>query len=223
MDKGGQDGSLPRWHRDSGVPRGGFGFKTAWIAVRDRDPAQVAEALELTQARPMDWVTGTDLAYKRGVYVAPRLGAWTLAHGDLFRTCLSPEHDELSPWLVQLSRALGEVQSFHTHRVSEAHQWAYAIDGDLRRAYATCGMTGEDHSIGEPTDAERAIGKGIRTMPEDVSEWTDEDWDAFNKTVPNELDVMKIAERWSIDPSAIRNEDVRGDGVYGELAPKTER
>ncbi len=213
---------MPRWHRDSGVPMGGFGYKTTWIAVKGRhDPEEIAEALGLIEPRPLDWITGTDLAYKHGVYVAPRIGGWTLAHGSdgLYHTFEAADAygEARACWLGMLSARLGEVQYFHTHRVSEDHQWAIAIDGDVLREFDCCGMTGEFHGRGEPTAAERAIGKGTHKLPEDSSDWTEEEWEALFKTVPSERDVMRIAGIWSIDPSTLRNEDIAGDGIFGEV------
>lgn len=220
VDEGRRGNSMPWWHRDAGAPIGGFGYKTTWIAVKAREPEEIAEALGLIETRPLDWVAGTDLAYKHGVYVTPRLGDWTLAHGgDGLHHPFESDgtYGARAPWLGALSARLGEVQYFHTHRVPDDHQWAIAIDGEVLREFDCCGMTGEFHGRGEPTAAERAIGKGTRIFPEDTSDWTDAEWDAFYETVPSEWDVMRIAGIWSIDPSTLRNEEVTGDGVFGEV------
>jgi len=163
----------------------------------------------------MDWITGTDLAYRHGVYVAPPIRGWTLAHGEVHHGCFDPESDDLTGWLVAMSWALGEVHYYATHRVSESHQWAMAVDGELRRMFGHCGMSGETYALGEPTEAEIELGVGTMSMTAGWQQWTDEQWDAFNATLPDEFHVMKIAERWSIDPTKIRNDSVQGDGIHG--------
>lgn len=176
---------MPGWHRVSEAPIGGLAFKTAWIAGKGRDHGRVAEALGLIEPRLLDWTTGTDLAYKHGVYVVPRFGGWTLAHGgDLDRPFESVGEDKARvPWLTALSAKLGEVYCYCTHRAAEEHHWAITVDGELRREYDCCGVTGEFHASGEPTAAERAIGKGARASQESTSDWTDEDWDTSFETV----------------------------------------
>ena len=81
----------------------GFGYKTAWIAVRDRTPEQVADALELTGRRGASFAAGTDAAYKQGVFVAAPIGLWTLAHGrGLFFIDTASTGSVFLAWLAEL-------------------------------------------------------------------------------------------------------------------------
>ena len=50
----------------------GFGYKTSWLAVRDRPASVVADALGLVDRRPADWADGTDEAYRQpGIWGRP--------------------------------------------------------------------------------------------------------------------------------------------------------
>ena len=44
-----------------------IGYKTVWIAVRDRSAADIAAALGLTGLQPLAWEEGTDRAYGEDV------------------------------------------------------------------------------------------------------------------------------------------------------------
>ena len=193
----------------------GFGYKTCWLAVRDRTTAEVADALRLTKRVAMAFGPGTDLAYGTGVYVTPELAGWTLAHSqnELWEY-LEPTDTRFAARLAGLSARLGEVQFFATHRVSEYHAWAWARDGHLLRAYCYIGDSGTiPLFIGEPTAAERAAGVGTRTFEAGHESWTDDEWEAWLDTTPNEATVMRIAGSWSINPQTL--DAVSGTGVYG--------
>jgi len=195
----------------------GFSYKTAWIAVRDRSPELVADALGLTDRRIVPFEAGTKAAYEAGVYVAPPIGEWTLAHGrGLFFIDTETPDSVFAVWLAELSGKLGEVQFFSNYRVPEFHEWALAVDGTMVRAYGWLGEHFEvTRFIGEPTSIERASGLGTRDLGEESDTWGDEEYEAFSATTPNESDVMKVAGAWSVDPSQILDDDVPGHGILG--------
>ncbi len=183
----------------------GFGYKTAWIAVHHRSTIEVADALNLARRRMLSYPEGTALGYRDGVYVAAPHAGWTFAHGRALSTGIDPTSAAFVAWLAALSRCLGEVQYFGTHRVSESHQWAWARDGQILRAYAFADAD-VPVFLGPPTDAEREIGVGVRPRDEGWQQWTEDDWDDWDDwftTTPGEQDVMQIARRWSIDPTTL--------------------
>ncbi|MFC0504883.1 hypothetical protein [Micromonospora costi] len=195
----------------------GFGFKTSWLAVRDRTPGEVANALELHDREVLDWSTGTDRAYRYGVYVAAPVPGWTLAHGRLH---VPAGFDATEPpfpdWLRELSRHLGEVQFFASERVPDYHAWARAQDGELLRAYCFIGERGEvPLFLGGPTVDEVELGIGIRGTEPGREHWSDDEWTAWYATTPSEFDVMTMAGRWSIDPNTIDDAIVTATGIYG--------
>jgi hypothetical protein len=195
----------------------GFGYKTSWLAVRNRTCAEVADALSLQSRAELDWADGTDRAYEYGVYVAAPLRGWVLAHGRRHLTAYGDASEPGFPdWLEQLSRALGEVQFFATDRISEYHAWARARDGDLLRGYCYVGERNEVALFrGDPTADERELGIGTRQTDPDCERWSDDEWDAWSDTTPSEGDVMEMAGRWSIDPSTIDDDMIPERGIHG--------
>ncbi|GAA1404116.1 hypothetical protein ACFQZ4_50930 [Catellatospora coxensis] len=187
----------------------GFGYKTSWIAVRDGAAAEVATALGLGQVVPMSWDEGTDRAYDQGVYVSAPVSGWVLAHGrDLG---LDGDHADFLPRLADLSRALGEVCFFGTHRVSEYHAWALCRDGHVRRAY--CIGDGQVHQFHGPvSEIEQALGVGTMPFPDDPGALGDSEWSAWWAAAPSEDHVMLVAGAWSLNPLDIH--DVPDPGLY---------
>ena len=186
----GRVGSLRGMDGESMV---GFGYKQAWLAVRDGDAEAVVAVLGLRDLGVVTWRAGVDLAYltdDRLVLTPPIPGArgasWLLIVGRwLLR-------NESTVDIVRLSARLGaEVQFFATYRVAEQHRWARAVDGVLVRAFGYVGETGEVTSWGgDPDDTERAIG-----LPAALEEETD--------ILVSEDDVMRVARVWSVDPTAL--------------------
>jgi hypothetical protein len=109
------------------------------------------------------------------------------------------------------------VQFFATHRVVEAHLWARAIGGSLVRAYSYVGESGEKRvEIGEPTPEEIALD--LRFFdPNGPDAEEDGYWEREDLRYPDEEDVMRVAERWSVNPAALT--DVP-DGFLADRLPR---
>jgi len=176
----------------------GFGYKQTWLAVRDGEPAAVRAALGLRDLGTVTWRAGIDLAYLTDdrVVLTPPLSCWLLVTGL---------------WLVRaagrfpvakLSAELGtEVQRYLSHRVVEQHEWDRAVDGRLVRSFAYLGETGElVRWIGDPDVAERDLG--LPAQPPDEDDGAD--------LIVGESDVMRLAGRWSVDPTALDGQPAPG-------------
>jgi hypothetical protein len=158
----------------------GFGYKTAWLAVRGSSAEGVADAIGLTAGAEVPWREGVDGSRHDEVFVTPPTSGWVLAVG--------PGWFGAEPDVAELSGRLGtEVQYFATHRVAEAHTWARAIAGRLVRRVVYIGEDGTVEHEGAPTETERELG---------VAELGDEDASA---RVSEEI-VMQVAAAWSLDP-----------------------
>jgi hypothetical protein len=178
----------------------GFGFKQAWLAVRD--PVLIDDVVATLGANDLgaaDWQQGIDLAYltdNRLAITPPLAGtggqSWTLVVGRLFFA------DDGTPDIVELSGRLGtEVQFFATHRVVEAHFWERAVEGRLIRSFRYVGETGEvTQWYGEPDATELAIG-----LPAAYD--TEAEPDDQPNVMVNEDDVMTVAAAWSLDPTKL--------------------
>jgi hypothetical protein len=196
-----------------------FGFKTTWLAVRDRPAEAVADALRLESRETLPWDAGVERAYRQGVFVTPPVRGWILAHGrlDLLPLPSGVPDPGFPEWLTDLSRRLGDVQVFANERGWGHHAWAKASNGVIERAFAVSDGTLPTF-IGLVTPAEREINRGVRTFTEEEARsWDDAQWDAWHESTPSEFDVLKIAARWSIDPTAIDPAETTAPGIYARI------
>ncbi|WP_033341248.1 hypothetical protein [Catenuloplanes japonicus] len=188
----------------------GFGAKQAWLAVRDTDPGEIINAMELRDLGTVPWRDGIDLAYltdDRLVLTPPIPGAdaasWTLVTG---RWLLTPAaRAELN--IADLSESLGtEVQSFATHRVGELHSWRRAVKGTLIRAFGYIGESGDVTAWhGDPDQAERDAG-----LPAELDDDT--------TVLISERDVLRVATAWSLDPTRLDGRHAPGP-LHAAAAP----
>jgi hypothetical protein len=141
------------------------------------------------------------------VFITPEVAGWVFAVAATFPDAGSPE---FLPWLEGLSRRLGEVQYFGTHRMVEYHAWARAEQGRIVRAYGWSGERGETLvDVGPRSPEEIELGLGVSL----VSENEDQDlaW-------PHEEAVLAVAGRWSLNPVLLEEIDAEpGLGVSGDL------
>jgi hypothetical protein len=181
-----------------------FGYKMAWLAIRTRDPLAVIEDLGLIDPTPCNWNSGIGTVYDdrlgdRHVFVTPPVNGWTFVVG------LSLPHpvgrsfvDKCTPLLVGLGGRYAEVQYFFTYPPIDFYAWARVIDGRLVRAFAV-GDEGVVWNKGRTTREERALGlklfelRGVRGRR----------GDAGGELIlhPTEDHVMRLAQRWSLDPT----------------------
>jgi hypothetical protein len=200
-----------------------FGYKNAWIAVKDRNPDAVAAALSLRNVRPCDWDAGIKSAYRypmtSSVFVTPQIDGWVLCVGfPLFAPA-----EARPPAFGSLARECAdklksEVQYFATHRIVESHAWARARPGTLERAYLYIGESGEKVlDEGAQTAEERVLGFAFLD-PGSAEAQAADYWERKDLTHVGEQHVMALAARWSVDPSSLseRNLEV-GDGLVGDF------
>ena len=171
----------------------GFGGKQAWLAVRAGDPELTIAVLGLRDLGHLPWRTGIDLAHFTDdrVVLTPALpgvkeSSWLLVVGRwLTRPDSTVDIEELSELLDT------EVQLFATDRVTEHHRWGRALGGAWQRRFDYVGRDGEVVDwLGEPDEAELAIGLP-RALDDDAS------------ALVGEVDVLRIAAAWSLDPTTL--------------------
>ena len=178
----------------------GFGYKQAWLAVRNADPDQLTKTMGLRDLGEVSWRSGVDLAYLTDdrLTLTPALpgasdSAWVLITGRWLLIAASTVD------ILELSATLDtEVQSFASYRVGEAHRWARAVSGILVRSFAYVGERGEVTDWrGDPDDTELAIGLPATLEPD-------------SGVLVSEADVMRVAAAWSVDPSALDGRPASG-------------
>jgi hypothetical protein len=188
-----------------------FGYKTAWFAFRTPETEVVLRALRLSSPVPAKAQAAIDAAYAHGspelsgkAFVTPPLSGWTLVMSTGFFDVADAEPAHFLAKVAKLSAEAGaEVQFFATHRVVEAHTWARAVDGQLVRAYSYVGESGEKKvEIGDPTPEEVALNL-MFFDPASPDAGAEGYWLREDLRYPDEEDVMRVAGRWSVNPSAL--------------------
>lgn len=190
----------------------GFGPKSAWLAVRSEQPAEVARSLGLVDVRRAPW-EGVERVQRHPpeppfpVFLPPPVEGWTLV-------LLTPSLAEAPFDLAALSREFGEAQKFASHRVVESQEWQRWVDGAPVRRYWWVGESGEIRL----DDGEPAAAEGSLAHADDL----DGDWDDL--AFPDEDTVLDIAAEWSVDPTTLDGHlGLPREGLLGYLAQPPER
>lgn len=183
-----------------------FGCGMAWLAVRSDDPLAVLEALRLEEPRPCNWNSGIGAAYDdwlgaAHVFVSPPVQGWTFVVGlPLPHPVGRGFVDKCTPLLVDLGGRFSEVQYFFSYPPIDYYAWARVQDGRLVRAFAVTDE-GIVWNKGRTSKEERGLGlklfelRGVRERR----------GDAGGELIlhPTEDHVMRLASRWSIDPTTL--------------------
>jgi hypothetical protein len=179
---------------DDKLPRA-FGYKMAWLALPTEDGAQVVKLLGLKPGAACTWAQGIAKIYEdqRSVFVTPAVKRWTFVVGWPMCPASIPYNPHsgtvsqarLGKLLEPLSAKFGSAYMFSSHRVVEAHAWAFAEHGRLVRVFDYCGESGEHFQFGLPTSTERELRACV--VDENAS--------------PNEETVMMLAGRWTVNPT----------------------
>jgi hypothetical protein len=183
-----------------------FGYKMAWLAVRTRDTRRLLEVLALGPTEPSGWNTGIGTVYDdtlgaSHVFVTPPVNGWTFVVGlalphPVGRTFV----DKCTPLLLDLGAEFVEVQYFFTYPLIDFFAWARVLDGKLVRAFAI-GDNGIVWNKGKPTKEERDLGlklfelRGVKGRKGDAG--------GEMLLHPTEDHVMRLASRWSLDPTRL--------------------
>jgi hypothetical protein len=199
-----------------------FGCDMAWLAIRCDEPLAVVEALRLGEPAPCNWNSGVGGTYDdwlgaNHVFVSPPVRGWTFVVG------LSLPHpvgrgfvDKCTPLLVDLGGRFEEVQYFFCYPPIDYYAWARVKDGRLTRAFAVTDE-GIVWNKGRPSKEERGLGlklfelRGVRERK----------GDAGGELIlhPTEDHVMRLASRWSLDPTTLHEGSAPPALGYIALAP----
>ena len=184
----------------------GFGCSMAWLAIRTRDPEAVIEALRLDEFASCNWNAGIGAVYDdrlgaAHIFVTPPVQGWTFAVG------LSLPHpvgrgfiDKCTPLLVDLGGRFAEVQYFFSYPPIDFYAWARVRDGRLVRAFA---VTDEGIVWNKGRTSKEERGLGLRLF--ELRGVQGRKGDAGGELIlhPTEDHVMRLAHRWSLDPTTL--------------------
>lgn len=197
----------------------GFGYKTAWLAVRCVTPATLASALALRDVQPCEWPEGVEASYGDGrlVFVTPSIGDWTLCTGTVLLETTDGRPPDFPEVLIGLAARLGTMaQFFASHRVVELQAWGRATPDGVERAYMYVGESGETVlDLGPQTREEEALGfRFFDSASPDAD--ADGYWEREDLSLPDEESVMRLAAAWSVEPSTLPGDLAPGGGLVGK-------
>lgn len=203
-----------------------FGCAMAWLAVRCDDPKQLVDALRLEGAAPCNWNSGIGAVYDdwlgaSRIFVSPPVNGWVFAVGLALPHPLGAGFvDKCTPLLVDLGAHFSEAQYFFSYPPIDYYAWAMVKDGRLVRAFGV-----SDEGIvwnkGRPSREERSLGlklfelRGVRGRK----------GDAGGELIlhPTEDHVLRLANRWSKDPTTLNQGDAPAGLGFIAFAPQTWR
>lgn len=198
-------GDRTRFQRSPDDPAG-FGYGMAWLAVRSRDTAAVARALELVSPEPCNWQSGIGAVYDAclgndHVFVSPPVNGWTFVVGLSIPYPIGGNFtDKAKPMLLRLGREFVEVQYYFACPPIDCFAWARLLEGRIVRAFAITD-SGVQWNRGRITREERRLGlklfdfRGVRGRKGDAG--------GEMILYPTEKHVLGLAQRWSLDPTRL--------------------
>ena len=203
-----------------------FGYKMAWLAIRTRDTNRVVEQLGLIDPQPCNWRTGIGTIYddelgETRIFVSPPVNGWTFVVGLSLPYPVGHNFvDKCTPTLMHLGRQFIDVQYFFSFPLIDFFAWSKVTDGKLVRSFAI-GDEGIIWNRGKPTQDEKSLGlkmfelRGVR----------ERSGDAGGELIlyPTEEHVMRLASRWSVDPTRINAAAAPSASGFICLAPASWR
>ena len=183
-----------------------FGYRMAWLAIRTRDTAKVADVMGLQMLQRANWRTGVGTVYDQRlgethIYISPPVNGWTFVIGLSLPQPLGRGFvDKSTPLLLDLAAGFPEAQYYLSHAPIDFYAWARVADGKLVRAFAI-GDEGVIWNKGKASKEERGLGlklfdvKGMKTRKSDIG--------PPMPVYPTEAHVMHLAGCWSLDPTSI--------------------
>jgi hypothetical protein len=108
--------------------------------------------------------------------------------------------DKCTPMLLDLGMQFNEVQYYFTYPLIDTYAWARIVDGTLLRSFAI-GAEGAIWNKGKPTKEEKSLGLKLFEL-RGVYESHGHAGGEPNPH-PSEQHVLRLAGRWSLDPTRL--------------------
>lgn len=201
---------LLRFQLSSNGPAG-FGYRMAWLAVRTREPGQVAQVMGFTTGQLANWQTGIGTVYDRRlgesfVYITPPVDGWTFVVGLALPQPMGRGFvDKCTPLLLDLGQAFPEAQYFLCYPPLDCFAWARCAEGRLIRAFAI-GDEGVIWNKGRLTREERSLDLAVLAA-RSARQGRNEEPTVLPR--PTEAHLMSIARGWGVDPTTLGTANVQ--------------
>lgn len=184
-----------------------------WMAIKSRNPEDVARSMGLIQLKPCANGDGLAGMEPDQLFVSSPINGWVVVFGGCLPGTES-DIDQCFRYLADTSERVGHVQYFHGNPVLGHHAWAKVIERRVTRAYVWAGETMWNQ--GEPTIAEMKSGmKCFDYFANDDEEGAYHLWETVRQNV-EQLPVL--ASIWSVDPAALEGEGLQAKpGWVGRL------
>jgi hypothetical protein len=190
-----------------------FDRPTRWMAVRCSNPQKVQMALGLHNPTPCPLSEGFSRLGDHKLFISPPVKGWILVVGNSLPD-VADDVDKLFRFLMKVANDLGSIQYFSANRVLNHHSWVRIENNRVYRAYAWAGETLWNQ--GDRTAAEKELELKTYEYCDNPLPYP---FTARDSHVANTEKVMQLAARWSIDPMAVNNQNLRASiGIAGDLS-----
>lgn len=207
-----------------------FGYKVNWFAVKAKDPATVAAALDIGPGIPSNWASGMAAAYgdtcredqKQWIFISPPVNGWIFVIGSHlpYPVMHTPDRhggigQQFDSLFSRLNNHFPEVQFFGSYRVVGFVAWARAKAGKIERVFSF-GDGDVYANIGKQSREEASLAfqdlSGL--SPSAASERIF----GVDGKLPDESDVLRLSNLWSIDPENLSEKELpEGLGLVVQL------
>jgi hypothetical protein len=190
-----------------------FDRPTRWMAVKCSNLQKVQNALGLHNATPCPLSEGFSRLGDHKLFISPPLKGWVLVVGNSLPD-ISEDVDKVFRFLMRVAGEVGSVQYFGANRVLNHHAWVRIENNRVYRAYAWAGET--IWNQGQRTAAEKELELKCYNYCDNPLPYP---FTARDSHVANTEKVMQLAAKWSIDPMAVNNQNLRASfGIAGDLS-----
>ena len=190
-----------------------FDRPTRWMAVKCSNLQKVQNAIGLHNPTPCPLSEGFGRLGDTKLFISPPVKAWILVVGNSLPD-IHDDVDKLYHFLMKVAHELGSIQYFSANRVLSHHAWVRIENNRVYRAYAWAGETLWNQ--GDRTAAEKELELKCYEYCDNPLPYP---FTARDSHVANTEKVMQLAARWSIDPMAVNNPNLRASfGITGDLA-----
>jgi hypothetical protein len=193
-----------------------FDRPTRWMAVKCTNIQKVQSAIGLHNPTPCPLSEGFSRLNEHKLFISPPVKGWILVVGNSLPD-VAEDVDKLFRFLMKVASELGSVQYYAANRVLSHHAWARIENNRVYRAYAWAGETLWNQ--GERTAAEKELELKCYEYCDSPLPYP---FTARDSHVANTEKVMQLAARWSIDPMAVNNQNLRASfGIAGDLSRRS--